>query len=115
LQSSFGSVKLFGKIYEKDIIVHVDGSITKREKKKSKPLKSIYGHTPLSEKELDFLEEEKPEIVYVGTGYDAALPITGEAQAILANFNAIVMPTPEIVEKIEKEKRRMISIVHVTC
>lgn len=115
MDASFGSVKIFGRKYEEDIIVHVDRSITKRKKKKSRDLKPIYGHTPLSEKELDFLEAEKPKVVYVGTGYDAALPITEGANKILERFERFVMPTPEIVEKIENEDRRSVAIIHVTC
>ena len=72
-----------GRKYEEDIIVHVDGKITKRKKKKSKEFKPIHGHTPLSENELGFLSEEKPEVVYVGIGYDSASPITENAQKIL--------------------------------
>ena len=95
--------------------MHVDGKVTKRKKKKSRDLKPIYGHTPLSGKELDFLDEEKPKVVYVGIGYDSALPITEDAQKILSNFEAFVMPTPEIVDKIEHEKRKFVAIIHVTC
>jgi hypothetical protein len=115
VKASFGTVQIFGHKYEKDIIIHVDGSITKRKKKKSRDLKPIYGHTPLSEKELTFLEEEKPKIVFVGTGYEAALPITEAAQKILDRFELLVMPTPEIIEKIEHEKRKAVAIIHVTC
>jgi hypothetical protein len=114
-KASFGSVELFGRKYGKDVIVHVDGSITKRKKKKSKDFKLIYGHTPLSEKELEFLEEEKPKVVYVGTGYDSALPITENAQKILSKFETVVMPTPEIIDKLEHEKRKLVAIIHVTC
>jgi hypothetical protein len=53
--------------------------------------------------------------VYVGTGYESALPITAEAQKILGEYKTFVMPTPEIVEKIEKEKRKFTAIIHVTC
>ena len=115
MKASFGSVKLFGRKYEEDIILHVDRTITKRKKKKSKEFKSIYGHTPLSEKELDFLEEEKPEVVYVGIGYESALPITADAQKILDKFKTFVMPTPDIIEKIVHEKREAVAIIHVTC
>jgi hypothetical protein len=108
-------VKIKGEKYEKDLVIHVNGEVTKRKKKKSKPLKSTYGHTPLSEMELDFLEEEKPEVVYVGTGYNAALPITPEALAILADYKTVILPTPEVLPKIEADKRRHIAIIHVTC
>jgi hypothetical protein len=69
----------------------------------------------LSEKELDFLGEEKPKVVYVGTGYEAALPITEEAQKILGEYETFVMPTPEILDKVEHEKRKSVAIIHVTC
>ena len=55
MKAKFGWVKVNGDKYKKDIVIHSDGSITKREKKKSKDLKVTYGHTPLSERELDFL------------------------------------------------------------
>jgi hypothetical protein len=115
MKGSFGSVELFGRKYEEDIVVHVDGKVTKRKKKKSKEFKPIYGHTPLSENELDFLSEEKPKVVYVGIGYESALPITENAQKILEEYRTVVMPTPEIIEKIEHEKRKAVAIIHVTC
>jgi hypothetical protein len=115
VKPSFGEVKLFGQKYGSDIIVHVDGSVTKRKKKKSKDLKPKYGHTPLSEKELDFLSDEKPKVVYVGTGYENALPITDKARKILAEYETVVLPTPEIINKVEQEERDAVVIIHVTC
>ena len=115
MQGTFGTVTIFGRSYEKDIIVHNDGTITKRKKKKSKEFKPIYGHTPLSEKELDFLKKERPKVVYVGIGYESALPITEGAQKILKKYKTVLMPTPEIIEKVEKEKKRFVAIIHVTC
>jgi hypothetical protein len=112
---SFGIVKIKGEKYEKDIVVHADGKITKRKKKKSKDLKPTYGHTPLSEKELDILLEEKPEVVYVGTGYDAALPITPEALAILKGYETIIASTPDVLPKIDADKRKLVAFLHVTC
>ncbi len=115
VKASFGFVKVFGHKFEHDIIVHVDGRVTKRKKKKSKPLKPLYGHTPLSENELDFLKEEKPQVVYVGTGYEAALPITDAAKKILRKYETVIRPTPEIIDRMELEKRAMAAIIHVTC
>jgi hypothetical protein len=43
----------------------------------------MYGHTPLSERELIFPEDEKPDVFYIGTGHQGALPITRQAQQIL--------------------------------
>jgi Uncharacterized conserved protein len=113
--TGFGEVKLFGQKYSQDQIIHVDGTVTKRKKKQSKDLKPLYGHTPLSERELDFLADEKPEVVYVGLGYDGALPVTEEAKKTLSQYQTIILKTPEIIEKISEEKRAYVAIIHVTC
>ncbi|MGD0646044.1 MAG: hypothetical protein ABSA75_14155 [Candidatus Bathyarchaeia archaeon] len=115
MKSEFGWVKIDGVKYESDIIIHANEKITKRKKKLSKELKPLYGHTPLSKRELDFLENEKPEAVYVGTGHEAALPITPEALSTLQKYNAVIEPTPEIIKKINNEKRKFTAIIHVTC
>lgn len=115
MSDKFGQVTLKGKIYEKDVVVHTDGTITKREKKKSKHLKPLYGHTPLSEEELGFLPEEKPEVIYIGKGYQGALPITPEALKILEKYETVIALTPELLDKLKQENRRFIAIIHVTC
>ena len=115
LKAEFGWIKVNGTTYEKDIVIHSDGTITNREKKKSKDLKLIYGHTPLSENELDFLSKEKFEALYVGTGHEAALPITPKALEILKMHNAKVLPTPEVIGEIEHEQRKFVALIHVTC
>jgi hypothetical protein len=115
VKSKFGWIKVNGDTYEKDIVIHSDGSITKREKKKSKDLKPEYGHTPLSERELEFLPQEKFDALYVGTGHDAALPITPRALEILKRYSAIILPTPEVIGKIEQEKKKFVALIHITC
>jgi hypothetical protein len=115
LKSEFGWIKVDGKKYDKDIILHTDGAITKREKKKSRDLKDMYGHTPLSERELDFLSLEKPEVVYIGIGHQSALPITPEAMSILKEYETVILPTQEATERINQEKRKMVALIHVTC
>ena len=116
MKSEFGWIKVNEVMYENDIILHVDGTVTKRKKKKSKDLKPVYGgHTPLSERELDFLSEEKPDVVYIGTGHQAALPITPEAILILKKYETVILPTQEVTEKINQEHRKMVALIHVTC
>ncbi|MGA3289517.1 MAG: hypothetical protein ABSD42_04680 [Candidatus Bathyarchaeia archaeon] len=115
LKAKFGWIKVNESKYQKDIVIHSDGSITKREKKKSKDLKPDYGHTPLSERELDFLSQEQFDSLYVGTGHESALPITSKALEILKKYNAVILPTPEVINKIEQEQRKFIAIIHTTC
>ncbi len=115
LKAKFGWIKVNGEKYEKDIVIHSDGAITKREKKKSKILKPEYGHTPLSERELEFLGHEQFDTLYVGTGHQAALPITSQAKEILDKYKAVVLPTPEVIDRVGKEQSKFVAIIHVTC
>jgi hypothetical protein len=94
MRTGFGWIEIDGFRYDHDVIIHADATITKRKKKLSKSEKDKYGHTPLSEKELDFLTEEDPELVFVGTGQYGDLPLTPETEAVLALFHSVVKPTP---------------------
>jgi hypothetical protein len=115
MKSEFGWIEIDQVRYEHDVIIHHDGSVTKRSKKKSKEMKSTYGHTPLSDQELEVLKKEKPEIVYIGTGQYGDLPITPEAERELSRFETVIRPTPEILDMLKKEHRSFIAIIHVTC
>jgi hypothetical protein len=115
MKSEFGWIEIDQVRYEHDVIIHRDGSVTKRSKKKSKEMKSTYGHTPLSDQELEVLKKEKPEIVYIGTGQYGDLPITPEAERELSRFETVIRPTPEILDMLKKEHRSFIAIIHVTC
>jgi hypothetical protein len=115
MKSEFGWIEIDQVRYEHDVIIHRDGSVTKRSKKKSKELKSTYGHTPLSDQELEVVKKEKPTIVYIGTGQYGDLPITPEAERELSRFETVIRPTPEILDMLKKERRSFIAIIHVTC
>jgi hypothetical protein len=115
MRTAFGWIEIDGIRYEHDIIVHRDQSVEKRSKKKSRKYRGFFSHTPLAEPELAFLEKEKPEIVYIGTGQFDDLPITLEALRILAKFGAVIRPTPEIMEILAKEYRSYSAILHVKC
>jgi len=101
--------------YDHDIVIHADRSVTRRSKKKSKKLKGSYGHTPLSEFELEFLDNENPSVVYIGTGQYGDLPITEEARDILRKYPSIIRPTPELLEILEEEPQPFAAIIHVNC
>jgi hypothetical protein len=115
METGFGWIQIGDERYEHDIILHVDGKVSKRQKKMSRDLKAEYGHTPLSEFELDFLEEEEPDIVIVGIGQDAALPVTPKAKKILEGYHVLYFRTPDALEFLSNEKRTYVAILHVTC
>lgn len=115
METGFGWIVIGGIRYAYDVLIHVDGKVSKRKKKVSKELKGSYGHTPLIRKELEFLADENPAIVYIGTGQYGDLPITDEAQELLTHYGAVIRPTPEILPLLEREGRRHVAIIHVTC
>lgn len=115
MKTGFGWIEYDGVRYDHDIVIHTDGSISKRKKKVSKPQKEEYGHTPLSGEELVGLLEEKPGVVYIGTGQYGDLPLTPDATELLAPFVSVIKPTPEILSLIEQEKKSYVAVLHVTC
>jgi hypothetical protein len=115
MRSEFGWIEIDKVRYDHDVIIHQDGSVTKRSKKRSKELKSAYGHTPLSDHELEVIKKEKPEIIYIGTGQYGDLPITPEAKMILSQYETVILPTPKILDMLKKERQSFIAIIHVTC
>ncbi|HVP94299.1 MAG TPA: hypothetical protein VMS89_03915 [Methanoregulaceae archaeon] len=115
MKTGFGFIEIDGITYDHDVVIHTDGSVSKRKKKKSKELKGDYGHTPLSEYELDILGEEKPAVVYIGTGQYGSLPITNKATGILRTYSAVIAPTPDIIPALADENRHYVAILHITC
>jgi hypothetical protein len=115
MKSEFGWIEINKVRYDHDVIIHTDGSVTRRSKKKSKELRSTYGHTPLSDHELEFLAKESPEIVYIGTGHSGDLPLTPDAKKVLGRFETVIRPTPDILDMLKKEHRSFIAIIHVSC
>lgn len=115
MKTGFGWIETGGTRYDHDIVIHADGSISKRKKKVSKPQKEEYGHTPLSGEEIVDLLEEKPEVVYIGVGQYGDLPLTPGATGLLAPFISVIKPTPEILPLIEQETRSYVAVLHVTC
>jgi hypothetical protein len=115
VKTGFGWIKIGDVTYEHDIVLHTNGAVTKRRKKRSRDLKGQYGHTPLSEYELDILGEEHPDLVCIGTGQYGSLPLTPGAKELLLDYQTIILPTPDLVAKIGLEKENCLVIIHVTC
>jgi hypothetical protein len=118
LSTGFGWIEIDGRRYEKDILVHADGTISKRKKKVSKPLREEYGHTPLSEGKVKPLLKEDPEVIVVGTGQYGDLPLTPVAKKLLEKRGAIMRTTPKVLPIINgnlNKGRRMVAIVYLTC
>ncbi|HUH78984.1 MAG TPA: hypothetical protein VLY83_03725 [Methanoregula sp.] len=115
MKTTSGRVGIGSVRYDHDVIVHRDGSVEKRSKKKSKKLRDRYGHTPPADHELAFLADEKPGVVSIGTGQYGDLPVTEESRKILKGYEAVIRPTPDVPELMGREHRPYAAILHVTC
>lgn len=110
-----GWVEIDGVRYDHDTIIHTDRSVTKRQKKQSKKLKKAYGHIPLSDLELGFLDEEAPEVIYIGTGQYGSLPLTPGAKERFRGIETVILPTPEVLDRLSEETRPFVAVLHVNC
>jgi len=118
-KTGFGYIIVDGKRYNHDIVIHVDGQISKRKKELSKPFKRGL-HTPLAPPEVEELLDEGPEVIVIGSGQFGALPIIDEAVQIVKDrgVEIIIDTTPRVIEVINKlrnEGKRVAAILHVTC
>ena len=108
---SFGSIKIDGKTYEKDVIID-RGTVKKRHKEESKKYKIIFGHTPLSP------EENIPwdcKCLIVGTGHTSGLPVMNDVIEIARRkgVKLVTMSTTEAIDHINDPDTNL--ILHLTC
>ena len=110
---AFGSVKIDGKTYDHDVVLD-GGVVGKSDKKASRPLRSAYGHTPLS------LSENIPwdcRRLVIGTGAPGALPLVPELrrEAERRSVELLAMPTVDTIALLEKAPTGTNAVLHVTC
>jgi hypothetical protein len=110
---TFGSIRIDGEIYDHDVVID-RGRVHRRKKKRSKPFRSAFGHTPLS------TEERIPwncRRLVVGTGAEGALPVMEEVreEAVRRGVELVVAPTGEAIGILESAREETNAILHVTC
>ncbi len=106
--SSYGYIVIDGKTYNHDIYIFPSGRVEKRE----------YGHT-FTRKQVEYVLEENPEVVFIGKGTSGMASLSSEARTLLneKGIEIIEANTPDIREKFNKlaEEKRVAAIIHVTC
>ncbi len=114
-RSRFGWCEINGIRHEHDLIVKADGTVERRDKSLSKDKKDKYGHVPLTRKELKTLLDDNVKLVFIGTGQSGGMPITPKASKMLEEMNAVVKPTPDVIEEMLATKEKFVALIHVTC
>lgn len=110
---SFGSIRIDGTTYERDVIID-RGAVRRRRKKPSKQLRDGFGHTPLS------LYEDIPwecERLIVGTGALGALPVMTEVEmeAGRRGVELLALPTRDAIARLRSASTPTNAILHLTC
>jgi hypothetical protein len=110
----FGRIVVDGVRYDHDVIVEA-GVVRSRRKAPSKPLKSRFGHTPLT------AAEDLPATarrLVIGTGYSGSLPVLPEVveQAEERGAEVTLLPTEEACALLRTiDAADVDAILHVTC
>jgi hypothetical protein len=111
----FGWVEVGGIRYGHDIIIHSDGRVSRRQTELSLTYRSEYFHTPLSEAELSFIEEERPQRVIIGAGWKGMMCITPKANQLLEGYQVSTLLTERAICEVNRAEGRFVAILHMTC
>ena len=114
-KTSFGAITIDGQTYHHDVLIRLDGEVTKRKKKLSK---RVYGtsHT-LSLDEARYIYEEGVETMIIGTGHFGRVKLSDEASQFFEarDLKVILETTPKAIELWNDTEGRLIGLYHVTC
>lgn len=110
----FGTIVVEGRRYHHDVVIEA-GRVRARDKKPSKALKGVTGHTPLSAAED--IPWSRPTLV-VGSGHSGGLPVLPEVEeeARARGVDLVVAPTAEACRMLHAlEADQVNAVLHVTC
>ncbi len=114
-KTEFGSITIAGETYEHDVIIRLDGEVTKR--KKTLP-KELYGTSHIvSQAEAEYVYEPGATRLIVGTGQSGMVTLSEEAAAFLKEKGVAVelRPTPEAIRCWDEASGATIGLFHITC
>ena len=113
--TSFGTITIDGQTYRHDVLIRLDGDITKRKKKLSK---QVYGtsHT-ISKEEAHYIYEDDAETLIIGTGQYGLVNISDEARDYFQSkdLKVILESTPKAIELWNETGGHLIGLFHITC
>jgi hypothetical protein len=109
---SFGSIRIDGVTYEKDVVID-RGEVRKRKKKPSRKFREDFGHTPLSFKEKI---PWKCSRLVIGTG-TGDLPVMKQVkqEAKRRKIKLLVLPTDQAIKALKKNSEETNAILHLSC
>jgi hypothetical protein len=114
-RTTFGSITIAGEVFERDVIIRLNGQVKKRKKKLSK---AIYGtsHT-ISLAEAKHVYQKGAERLIIGAGQYGRVVLSDEAAAYFQRKKCPVelRPTSEVIRVWNAAEGAVIGLFHVTC
>lgn len=114
-KTRFGAITIDGNTYSHDVLIRLDGEITKRKKKLSK---AIYGtsHT-ISLDEAQYIHQADVKKLIIGTGQFGRVKLSEEAAAFFAEQSCEVelLPSPDALKTWNSAQGSVIGLFHITC
>lgn len=113
--TGFGWIDVDEDRISHDILIRLDGEVTKRKKKLSK---EIYGtsHT-ISQAEAEYIFQEGTGGLLIGAGHFGRVRLSPEAAEYFQEQNCPVriLPTPDAVRYWNDSQESLIGLFHITC
>jgi hypothetical protein len=113
--TAFGSIRIGGEVYKRDVLIRLGGKVKKRKKKLSK---AVYGTSHIiSLNEAKHIYEKGAELLVVGTGQYGLVQLSDEAKKYFDRKRCKVKlrPTPEAIQVWNEAKGDVIGLFHITC
>ncbi len=113
--TEFGSITIEGQVFERDVIIRLDGQVKKRAKELSK---AIYGTSHvISLDEARHVYQQGAVRIVVGAGQYGLVELSDDAADYLKQKACQVelLPTPEAIETWNEAEGDVIGLFHITC
>lgn len=113
--TSFGSITIEGVKYSHDVLIRLDGEVSKRKKKLSKEL---YGTShKISLAEAQHIYEEGAETLLIGSGMFNRVHFSEEAETFFKEkgVEVVLAATSKAIKLLNKIEGKNIGLFHVTC
>jgi len=112
---TFGSITIDGQKFEHDVVIGLDGKVTKRKKKLSK---EIYGTSHvISLDEAQHVHQAGAARLIIGTGHFDRVKLSDEAAVYLqeSGCRADLLSLKKAIKTWNEAKGTPIGLFHVTC
>ena len=113
--SKFGTIKIGGNTFKHDILIRLDGKISRRKKKLSKAVYSTSHKLSLAEAE--FIYEQGADGIIYGTGHFGRSKLSPEAERFFQEkrCHIVLKKTPKAIDAWNKANGKVIGLFHLTC